>query len=652
MKLLNSSPLFSFLYGGKACWELPYQSEVTENGNERKTTYLLEDGLKVTNVFKTYGAYGAYEWVNWFENTGTQDTQILSELWDCDCIFSCEEETPHAKNPWRPDLQSSMTVYSPKGSNWDEFEFDSAPVLRDKKYSSLLFANGRSHEYQSSGGRSSQGLAPFFNIHQKNKGVIMAIGWTGQWNCRMSRSCDQLHLQSKIEDTHFLLHPGEKIRTSSVVLLPYEGSFEDSQNLWRRLVREEFSDGIKRGRELPFCSGFWGGLESERIMARIDRLCEAEIPFNFMWIDAGWYGKDTKPTFNEFEGDWATHTGDWTVSPLIHPKGLVDVGEKIKKKGKKFVLWFEPERVRANLSFAQDHADWLLSSQTNPSNLLLNLGNEEAFSYVLELLCERIRTQQVDCYRQDFNFEPLPYWRAADAKDRQGITEIKHIMGLYRLWDSLLARFPHLIIDNCASGGKRIDIETLRRSVPLWRSDAQCPADPYPEVTQCHGMNFSQWMPYSGTGSGRLYDTYSMRSAYAPCLTTNYAYSETEHFGEDPEQVAWLKERAEEYLRIRPYFEGDIYHLTKPNADLGAWCAVQWNRPEQGDGMLQVFVREDSLYTEASLPIKKIDPKKSYRFTDLDGDSFTVSGKELAERGLRLRIEEKRVAKIYVYQSI
>ena len=258
----------------------------------------------------------------------------------------------------------------------------------------------------------------------------------------------------------------------------------------------------------------------------------------------------------------------------------------------------------------------------------------------------------MDCYRQDFNFEPLPYWRAADAKDRQGITEIKHIMGLYRLWDSLLARFPHLIIDNCASGGKRIDIETLRRSVPLWRSDAQCPADPYPEVTQCHGMNFSQWMPYSGTGSGRLYDSYSMRSAYAPCLTTNYAYSETEHFGEDPEQVAWLKERAEEYLRIRPYFEGDIYHLTKPNADLGAWCAVQWNRPEQGDGMLQVFVREDSLYTEASLPIKKIDPKKSYRFTDLDGDSFTVSGKELAERGLRLQIEEKRVAKIYVYQSI
>lgn len=124
-----------------------------------------------------------------------------------------------------------------------------------------------------------------------------------------------------------------------------------------------------------------------------------------------------------------------------------------------------------------------------------------------------------------------------DADDRKGITEIKHIMGLYRLWDALLERFPHLIIDNCASGGRRIDIETLRRSVPLWRSDAQCSANYPPEWAQVHNMTFSVWMPYSGTerewggmctGSG----------ARMPQGWSQNIYSEKEEFGKDPRQVA------------------------------------------------------------------------------------------------------------------
>jgi alpha-galactosidase len=48
---------------------------------------------------------------------------------------------------------------------------------------------------------------------------------------------------------------------------------------------------------------------------------------------------------------------------------------------------------------------------------------------------------------------------------------MKHIEGLYNFWDNLLARNPGPLIDNCASGGRRIDLETIGRSVPLWRTD-------------------------------------------------------------------------------------------------------------------------------------------------------------------------------------
>ena len=164
-------------------------------------------------------------------------------------------------------------------------------------------------------------------------------------------------------------------------------------------------------------------------------------------------------------------------------------------------------------------------------------------------------------------------------------------------------------------------------------------------------MNFSLWMPYSGTGSGRVYDTYRMRSSYAAGLSTTYSYSADENFGEDGEKVDWLRARCEEFLRVRPYFHGDIYHLTKPVRNDTAWCATQWDRPEMGDGLVQVFKGENSPYTVASLRLRKIDPKKTYRFEDIDGGSFTVSGEELARDGLSLSVTECRVAKIYFYRA-
>jgi alpha-galactosidase len=73
-------------------------------------------------------------------------------------------------------------------------------------------------------------------------------------------------------------------------------------------------------------------------------------------------------------------------------------------------------------------------------------------------------------YRQDFNVRPYRFWAVADTPDRIGITEIGYVEGLYTIWDDLLNRHPGLRIDNCASGGRRIDIEMMSRSFVVWRT--------------------------------------------------------------------------------------------------------------------------------------------------------------------------------------
>lgn len=654
MKALKSNKRFSFKLNGENIWDTDFETEISEEGNTLKTMYQFENGLNVTNVLKKYDEYGAYEWVNYFENTSDKSSKIISELWDCDCSLELDHEENRKWEAYFPDVDKATKIYAPCGSTWTKKEFYCNIDKIEGNDRIYHIIPGQTKKYSASGGRSSEQNAPFFNILKNGKGYIVAIGWTGQWNVQFTRSNDDITIRSGIEGTNFKLMPGEKFRTSSIVIMPYTEN-ETAHNKWRSLVKKHFSliGSESRDSNGLLCANVWGGISTSSVLERIQAIKDNKLPFECVWMDAGWYGHNTKPTPDEFEGDWYSHTGDWEASPLIHSNGLKDVAKAAHDAGMKFMLWFEPERVIDSTPIALQHPEFFLASDTNrDSNRLLNLGDPAAWNYCFETVSKMIGDLGIDCYRQDFNFSPLSYWRKNDDYDRQGITEIKHINGLYRFWDALLEKFPHLIIDNCASGGRRIDIETLRRSIPMWRSDYQCPANYDVEASQCHNQTFSLWMPYSGTGTGRIYDEYRVRSCYSASLATNYSFSLKETFCDTEEKVEFIRKFTNEYLKVRPYFSEDFYPLTECCDALDVWCAMQFDRPTSCDGIVELFRRENSPYETAIFNLKGINKNKNYKFTDLDGGEFIISGSEIIEKGLKFTVPEKRKAKIYLYQAI
>lgn len=138
------------------------------------------------------------------------------------------------------------------------------------------------------------------------------------------------------------------------------------------------------------------------------------------------------------------------------------------------------------------------SCSNDPNNLLFDLGNPEALNWMCEHIGDLIEKNGIDYYRQDFNMLISPYWAEADEPDRVGIHEIRHVEGLYAYWDYLRESFPGLLIDNCAGGGRRLDLETMSRSAPLWRTDYS-----YGEVNgyQCHTYGLNFYLPIHGTRS-------------------------------------------------------------------------------------------------------------------------------------------------------
>ena len=653
MKLFENQKRFSFLLDGKDGFSFPHTVRVKTQDNITETVYDFECGLRITNIAKKYDDFGGYEWVNYFENTSDTPAGIISELYDCDALLPMEHEQAYNGSAYMPSYENATKIFAPAGSAGTRYEFNCEIDSLFGHWPKNHVLVGQTRKYSTSGGRSSNNeYAPFFNIHKNGAGHIIAIGWTGQWNCEISRNVENVCVKTCVEGTNFRILPNEKFRTSSIVILPYKGSFIESQNKWRRFVKKHFSIIGKEGRPAqgPLFTGFWGGLSTDSCLEKIETIKENKFPFEYIWMDAGWYG-DTSPTPDEYEGDWWKFTGDWRVSTKSHPDGLLQMREKMADLGKKFVLWFEPERVRTNVPIAKEHPEYFLSYENDPDNLLLDLGNEDAWNYCYNTLCEHIEKLRIDCYRQDFNFEPLGFWRKKDAEDRRGISEIKHINGMYKLWDTLLERFPNLLIDNCASGGRRIDIETLRRSIPLWRSDLQCPANYDIEGTQNHGQSFPLWLPYSGTGSGRSIDEYRIRSAYAPALTTNYFYSDKEKYDDIEKKHAFIAKYSAEFLKVRPYLTEDFYPLTELSMKNDTWCANQYDSPETMSGMVQIFRRPDSPYESACLKLYGLCADAEYIFEDADGGNFEAKGSDLLEGRFAFTVAEKRKAKIYFYKQ-
>lgn len=176
MEFLKKQNLFSFLYDGKSIWNCEVQKMVSENENEIITELALSDGLKVTNIAKKHGG-NAYEWVNWFENTGSEPTKILSDIWDCDYVVPFEKDEKKGYTAYEADKDKVMKVYAPNGSNWKPYEFYADPdEVNGGNFLPYHLTPDQPHQsYAPTGGRSSETRAPFFNIKREDKGVIFTI---------------------------------------------------------------------------------------------------------------------------------------------------------------------------------------------------------------------------------------------------------------------------------------------------------------------------------------------------------------------------------------------------------------------------------------------------------------------------------------------
>jgi alpha-galactosidase len=617
---------FSFAYGGVSSnellstWQKSSSTRRTEDAVERTVEWTdPKTGLRVTAVVKTFKAYSAVEWVLYFENTGKSDTPILEAVRALDLSLNTPQSRP-------------ATLHRIMGDGCDRDCF--APY-------DTAVGEGQKIEMAPVTGRSSSVAFPFFNFQSGNNGLIAAVGWTGQWSASLDRSVSGItSLKAGMELTHTILYPGEKIRTPRILLMPWKDDIMRAHNQLRRMMLFHYMPKENgRPARLPISlqcwDRYWGrpGMASETRQISEAKFAH-EIGCDTLWVDAAW-----------FPPDFGSGAGNWFPKPTDFPRGLKPVSDVCHGLGMKFLVWFEPERVAKGTQIANEHPEFVFGGKEGG---LFKMNDPTARQWMTDLLVDRLKSYGIDVYREDANIDMLPFWRQNDAPDRQGITEIRYIEGLYQMWDDIRSRCPGILIDNCSSGGRRIDLESCMRTIPMWRSDTGCGAG-RADWNQSQTYGLSQYIPLHEVASWTS-ETYENRSSATAGALCEWGFLEPGFSKKDAQKAL------AEVQENQKYWYGDFYPITGYSIAPDRFMAYQFHRSDLDEGLVLAFRRKECRTVGMIVSLNALNPSSTYSLEFVD-DSYKVRtrrvlGKDLISKGVELRIPKESGSVILRYKAI
>jgi len=314
---------------------------------------------------------------------------------------------------------------------------------------------------------------PFVAVEDTVAGVLWGaqLAWAGSWQMEIFRHYDDVCLSGGLADREFggwmkTLAPGETLAAPPATIACVRGTLDD---LCDRLTAVQTAAADRHPEiehDLPivfneWCTT-WGDPRHERVTAIADRLQGTQV--RYLVIDAGWYKNS--------HTDWGRGHGDWIPSDDLFPRGLAATAAAIRERGLVPGLWFEMETV-GSLSEAFSQTDHLLKRDGFPLTVrdrrFWDLNDPVAVDYLTERVIDLLE-------RCGFGYLKVDYNETAglgcDHPDSVGEGLRRQVLASHRFFEKIRARLPHLVIENCASGGHRLEPSMMARTAMSSFSDA------------------------------------------------------------------------------------------------------------------------------------------------------------------------------------
>ncbi|KAF7552773.1 hypothetical protein G7Z17_g4098 [Cylindrodendrum hubeiense] len=267
------------------------------------------------------------------------------------------------------------------------------------------------------------------------------------------------------------LAPGASFHSAPVAVCHMHGDWEHAVaafTTYRRCIRRKHQDH----KDLPiifndYMNCLMGDPNEEKILALLEPVakCGAE----YFVIDAGWYADET---------DWWNGVGAWEPSKKRFPMGFSNLLDKIRKKGLKPGLWIEPEVIGVESEIAKilpDDAFFQRDGQRilEKNRYHLDYRHPSVIERMDAVIDRLVDEYGAKYFKFDYNIEVT---QGTDVNSSAGAGQLGHNRAYLEWVGRLLDRYPDLVIENCSSGGQRMDYAMLAVHQLQSTSDQQSPA--------------------------------------------------------------------------------------------------------------------------------------------------------------------------------
>ena len=318
-----------------------------------------------------------------------------------------------------------------------------------------------------------RGYFPFLAIEDTCEKVVWAaeLEWAGSWQMEIYRQKDNVILTGGLADYdvgHWLkvLRQGEEITTPSAVITCVRGDIDFAcETLLRAqedalVVVNEFEENL-----CPLFNEYcdtWSNPTIESISAELESI--KELPLGYFVIDAGWYG--SKESWNEC-------TGDWLPNPHKFPDGMLPIAEKIKSYGFVPGIWFEAEVASEMSNCFTEHPEYFVKRDgkviIRNQRAFLNMADDRVQEFLKENIIDYLKDNEFRYIKIDYNDH---IGLGFEGYESLGEAIRKSVYGTYQFFDNLRHSIPELVIENCSSGGHRLEPSMMKRSSMASFSDA------------------------------------------------------------------------------------------------------------------------------------------------------------------------------------
>lgn len=518
---------------------------------------------------------------------------------------------------------------------------------------------------ESRSGRSSKGHVPWFALVRDGQSVLSgAVAWSGNWVVRLEPSAAGVSLSGGLHDWNFAVDLAPDAAISSppfVIALGMGPELDVVATQYAQVGRRFWYPRSPLADTLPVEWNHWWSYEDKDLDEAVFRRnvdAAAALGMEVCTLDAGWFGPSDAATH------WYEQRGDWhLVNTERFPSGLRALSDYVHERGMAFGLWCEIEAIGKHARLAVERPELVATREGEPLGYVC-LGSQAGWEWALATLDRIITEYRCDWIKLDFNLDPGAGCDRTDHGHGAGDGLFAHYNGYYALLAEVRRRHPHVVLENCSSGGLRIDLGIARQTHMAFLSDPDWPEhslqcfwgagqllapDAQLHWGYCEWSHAEHRMQHFNPRDPRLtpaqIDYYTRIS-----MLRRFGFSQRL-----PDLPDWVAARYRDLItdyktHVRRFVRAaDLLHLTEQPRRFGEgerWAAFQYAMPDGAEHLLAAFRLPGGAAERSFIPAR-LDPERSYTLTWL-GEARVEqrSGAELTAHGIILALPEEGSAMV------